>query len=182
MQSIKLFNHENEREGQWLNRFAETVNADVRLERAKIGFHAANGVLFGAENILVIYFAAQLALAAPAETGAVTGTPTTVVPCNRVNVTAPCVTGPAGLVTVAMGVVAWAAARRWLGIAAVVVACAVPLVAFTAVAISDRGIGGTINDRVDELTSETDTAPTEGAGSMSVGRTPEAASHRGRCG
>jgi ATP-binding cassette, subfamily B, bacterial CvaB/MchF/RaxB len=29
MQSIKLFNHENEREGQWLNRFAETVNADV---------------------------------------------------------------------------------------------------------------------------------------------------------
>jgi ATP-binding cassette, subfamily B, bacterial CvaB/MchF/RaxB len=62
MQSIKLFNHENEREGQWLNRFAETVNADVRLERAKIGFHAANGVLFGAENILVIYLAAQLAL------------------------------------------------------------------------------------------------------------------------
>jgi ATP-binding cassette, subfamily B, bacterial CvaB/MchF/RaxB len=62
MQSIKLFNHENEREGQWLNRFAETVNADVRLERAKIAFHAANGVLFGAENILVIYLAAQLAL------------------------------------------------------------------------------------------------------------------------
>jgi ATP-binding cassette subfamily B protein RaxB len=62
MQSIKLFNHENEREGQWLNRFAETVNADVRLERAKIGFNAANGVLFGAENILIIYLAAQLAL------------------------------------------------------------------------------------------------------------------------
>ncbi len=62
MQSIKLFNHENEREGQWLNRFAETVNADVRLERARIGFGAANGILFGAENILIIYLAAQLAL------------------------------------------------------------------------------------------------------------------------
>src|SRR5262245_66338194 len=54
MQSIKLFNHENEREGQWLNRFAETVNADVRLERAKIGLHAATGVLFRAEKLLVI--------------------------------------------------------------------------------------------------------------------------------
>jgi hypothetical protein len=55
--------------------------------------------------------------------------------------------------------------RRRAGIAALAVACAVPLVAFTSVAFSDRGIGGTIDDRVDELTSETETAPTEqGAG------------------
>jgi O-Antigen ligase len=54
--------------------------------------------------------------------------------------------------------------RRRFGIAAVVVACAVPLVAFTSVAFSDRGLGGTIDDRLDELTSETDTAPNEGAG------------------
>jgi hypothetical protein len=54
--------------------------------------------------------------------------------------------------------------RRRLGIAAVVLACAVPLVALTSVAFSDRGLGGTINDRIDELTSETDTAPSEGAG------------------
>jgi O-Antigen ligase len=51
--------------------------------------------------------------------------------------------------------------RRRLGIAALVAACAVPLVAATSVAMSDRGLGGTIEDRVDELTSETDTAPTE---------------------
>jgi O-Antigen ligase len=50
--------------------------------------------------------------------------------------------------------------RRRLGIVALVVACAVPLVAFTSVAMSDRGLGGTIEDRVDELTSETDTSPT----------------------
>jgi len=62
MQSVKLFNHENEREGQWLNRFADTVNADVRLERAKIGFTAVNYLLFGVENIIIIYLAAQLAL------------------------------------------------------------------------------------------------------------------------
>jgi O-Antigen ligase len=58
--------------------------------------------------------------------------------------------------------------RRRLGVAALVVACAVPLVAFTSVAFSDRGIGGTIDDRLDELTSETETAPTEGAGRVAA--------------
>ena len=58
--------------------------------------------------------------------------------------------------------------RRRLGIAALVAACAVPLVAFTSVAFSDRGIGGTIDDRIDELTSETETAPTEGAGRIAA--------------
>jgi hypothetical protein len=66
--------------------------------------------------------------------------------------------------------------RRRLGIAALVVACAVPLVAFTSVAFSDRGLGGTIEDRVDELTSETDTAPTE----QGAGRLAAASSTRGK--
>jgi O-Antigen ligase len=66
--------------------------------------------------------------------------------------------------------------RRRLGIAALVVACAVPLVAFTSVAFSDRGLGGTIEDRVDELTSETDTAPTE----QGAGRFGAASSTRGK--
>jgi hypothetical protein len=50
--------------------------------------------------------------------------------------------------------------RRRIGIAMVSVACLVPLVAFTSVAFSDRGIG----DRIDELTSETKVAPQEGGG------------------
>jgi Flp pilus assembly protein TadD len=66
--------------------------------------------------------------------------------------------------------------RRRLGVAALVAACAVPLVAFTSVAFSDRGLGGTIEDRVDELTSETDTAPTE----QGAGRFAAASSTRGK--
>jgi ATP-binding cassette, subfamily B, bacterial CvaB/MchF/RaxB len=62
VQSVKLFNHENERESLWLNRFADTVNADVRLERANAAFEAVNDFLFNAENIVVIYLAARLAL------------------------------------------------------------------------------------------------------------------------
>jgi hypothetical protein len=50
--------------------------------------------------------------------------------------------------------------RKRIGIAAVAVACVVPLAAFTSVAFSERGIG----DRIDELTSETQVAPQEGGG------------------
>jgi hypothetical protein len=50
--------------------------------------------------------------------------------------------------------------RRRIGIVTVAVACLAPLVAFTSVAFSDRGLG----DRLAELTSETQVAPKEGGG------------------
>ena len=50
--------------------------------------------------------------------------------------------------------------RRRIGVVTVGVACVVPLVAFTSVAFSDRGLG----DRFHELTSETQVAPKEGGG------------------
>ncbi|HYP47108.1 MAG TPA: O-antigen ligase family protein [Thermoleophilaceae bacterium] len=58
--------------------------------------------------------------------------------------------------------------RRRIGIAALAVACAIPLVALMSVALSERGLGGTVEQRVDELTSETNTAPTQGAGRLSA--------------
>ncbi len=62
VQSLKLFNRESEREGQWLNRYAEVVNANVRLGRAKITFKTLNDLIFGLENIVTVYLAARLAL------------------------------------------------------------------------------------------------------------------------
>ncbi len=61
IQSIKLFNRETDREGQWLNRHADTVNANIRLERAKIQFSIMNRAIFGIENIVTVYLAAMLA-------------------------------------------------------------------------------------------------------------------------
>ena len=63
MQTIKLFNREGDREGLWLNRHADTVNAQVRLGRAGIVFRTANMAIFGLENIITVYLAAQLVLA-----------------------------------------------------------------------------------------------------------------------
>lgn len=62
VQSLKLLNRENERESQWLNRYADYVNANVRLGRAKISFKAMNDTIFGLENVVTIYLAARLAL------------------------------------------------------------------------------------------------------------------------
>lgn len=58
MQTIKLFQRENDRQGQWQNRLAEMINKNIRLARWGIGYSTINGLLFGLENILVIYFAA----------------------------------------------------------------------------------------------------------------------------
>ena len=66
--------------------------------------------------------------------------------------------------------------RRRIGIVALAIACAVPLAAFTSVAFSDHGIGGAIGDRVDELTSETETAPAE----QGAARFTAASSTRGK--
>jgi ATP-binding cassette, subfamily B, bacterial CvaB/MchF/RaxB len=62
MQTLKLFNRESDREGQWLNRYADFVNANIRLGRAKISFKMINDVIFGAESIITVYIATRLAL------------------------------------------------------------------------------------------------------------------------
>jgi ATP-binding cassette, subfamily B, bacterial CvaB/MchF/RaxB len=62
IQSLKLFNRESEREGQWLNRYSEVVSTNVRLGRAKVAFTTLNDAIFGLENIITVYLAATLAL------------------------------------------------------------------------------------------------------------------------
>jgi ATP-binding cassette subfamily B protein RaxB len=58
IQTIKLFQRESERQAQWQNRLADTINHGIRITRWNIGYDAINRLLFGVENLLVIYFAA----------------------------------------------------------------------------------------------------------------------------
>jgi ATP-binding cassette, subfamily B, bacterial CvaB/MchF/RaxB len=62
IQSIKLFNRETDRESQWFNLHADTVNASIRKGRATILFGTMNRAIFGIENIVTIYLAGMLAL------------------------------------------------------------------------------------------------------------------------
>ncbi len=69
IQTIKLFGSEVKREGQWQNRYAQAINQNIRLGNFQIGYETANRVLFGIENILVIYFAAHLVIQGGFSTG-----------------------------------------------------------------------------------------------------------------
>lgn len=63
IQTIKLFTCEPQRQGIWQNRYSEVINADIRLGKLSISFDAMNKLLFGIENILVIYLAANIVMA-----------------------------------------------------------------------------------------------------------------------
>jgi ATP-binding cassette subfamily B protein RaxB len=71
IQCLKLFNRESEREGQWLNRYAEVANANVRLGQAKIAFSTINDLIFGVELILIVFLAAKFVLAGQLTVGMV---------------------------------------------------------------------------------------------------------------
>ncbi|WHI52545.1 peptidase domain-containing ABC transporter [Microbulbifer sp. MLAF003] len=58
IQTIKLFQRENDRQSQWQNYLVDAINKDIRITRWNIGYKTANRLLFGIENLLVIYFAA----------------------------------------------------------------------------------------------------------------------------
>jgi ATP-binding cassette, subfamily B, bacterial CvaB/MchF/RaxB len=62
-QSIKIFGKETQRQILWQNRYADKINTGIRLGKMKIIFTSMNSLLFGIENIIVIYFAAKLVMA-----------------------------------------------------------------------------------------------------------------------
>lgn len=58
IQTIKLFDKESDRQNQWQNYLAESINKGIHISKWQIGFDTANKILFGLENIVIIYFAA----------------------------------------------------------------------------------------------------------------------------
>jgi ATP-binding cassette subfamily B protein RaxB len=62
IQTIKLFGAEAKREGMWQNLFITSVNRRVKVGVFDISYDSINRLLFGLENILVIYLAVHLIL------------------------------------------------------------------------------------------------------------------------
>ena len=61
-QSIKLFGSEAQRQSSWQNLYADALNVGIRIDKLEINFGVVNSILFGVENIVVIYMAAQLVI------------------------------------------------------------------------------------------------------------------------
>ena len=62
MQSIRLFDRSQERRIGWLNALADQFNADLSIARLSVSYQTANGFLFSAERVIVIWMAALAVL------------------------------------------------------------------------------------------------------------------------
>ena len=62
IQSIKLFGRESDREALWQGRYADVVNRKNHAGRLRIVLRILNDLLYGAENIVVVYAGARLAI------------------------------------------------------------------------------------------------------------------------
>lgn len=60
IKTIKLNNKSAQRSSQWLNLLTNAMNKQIRLSRWQINFSILNKLLFGIENIVIIYLAAHL--------------------------------------------------------------------------------------------------------------------------
>ena len=62
IQSIKMFGKESDRQSLWKNCYADVANSRIRLGKFRVAYTSINELLFGAENVLVIYLGASMVL------------------------------------------------------------------------------------------------------------------------
>ena len=60
--TIKLFRRQDERRSGWLSLMVDQINAGLRVQKLGIFYQLLNGLVFGMENILVIWLGARLVL------------------------------------------------------------------------------------------------------------------------
>lgn len=58
IQTIKLFQKENDRQTQWHNYLADSMNKGIHIAKWNVGYGVAKTLLTGLENLFVVYFAA----------------------------------------------------------------------------------------------------------------------------
>jgi ATP-binding cassette subfamily B protein RaxB len=62
MQTVKLFGKEAQRQAVWQNHFTDSVNTLIRLGKFEVAYLSLNRLIYGIENIAVIYFAALMVM------------------------------------------------------------------------------------------------------------------------
>jgi ATP-binding cassette subfamily B protein RaxB len=62
IRAIKLFRRQDERRSTWLTLLIDQINADLRTQKLNLAYRSLNGILFGAEYILIIWLGAKLVI------------------------------------------------------------------------------------------------------------------------
>jgi ATP-binding cassette subfamily B protein RaxB len=62
MQTVKLFGKEAQRQAVWQNHFTDSINTVIRLGKFEVAYQSLNRLIYGIENVAVIYFAAIMVM------------------------------------------------------------------------------------------------------------------------
>lgn len=62
IRAIKRFNKEDIRKSTWLTLFVNTINAGLYTQKLGLMFGFINGIIFGLENLIIIYLGANLVI------------------------------------------------------------------------------------------------------------------------
>ncbi|EDQ6556969.1 peptidase domain-containing ABC transporter [Salmonella enterica subsp. enterica] len=62
IKTIKLFNQQTNRRDNWISLFISQVNAGINIQKKQILYQQINGVLFGLENIFIIWIGSGMVL------------------------------------------------------------------------------------------------------------------------
>lgn len=62
VKAIKLFQRQDERRSTWLTLVVDQINADLRTQKLQLFYKFLNGLLFGIENILIVWLGAKLVM------------------------------------------------------------------------------------------------------------------------
>jgi ATP-binding cassette subfamily B protein RaxB len=62
VKAIKLFQRHEERRATWLSLVVDQINAELRTQKLQLFYKVLNGILFGVENILIIWLGARFVL------------------------------------------------------------------------------------------------------------------------
>ncbi|VVE23682.1 ABC transporter [Pandoraea horticolens] len=62
VKTIKLFNRQMERRASWITLLVEQLNAGLRVQKLQIFYQQLNGLLFGIENLLIIWLGARMVM------------------------------------------------------------------------------------------------------------------------
>ncbi len=69
IQSIKIFGREADREALWQHRHADTMNRGIKQAQMSLTFSTANQLLYGLENVLVVYLGARAVMSGDLSVG-----------------------------------------------------------------------------------------------------------------
>lgn len=58
IKTIKLFGHESERKTGWIRALSSQINADIEQQRLQLCYRALNGIIYGLQNVTVVYLGA----------------------------------------------------------------------------------------------------------------------------